>query len=58
MFFKHRYLTQPSVTPLDIVVQAPDDLCKVLKILPPVKGEMRTDAGLLVNLFKQMGGSD
>ena len=29
VFFKHKYLTQPSVAPLDAVVQTSDDLCNV-----------------------------
>ena len=58
MFFKHKYLTQPSVTPLDAVVQASDDLCKLLKGLPPVKGEMRTAVDLLMDIFRQVDSSE
>ena len=27
IFFKHKYLTQPSITPLDVIVQATGNLC-------------------------------
>ena len=57
MFFKHKYLTQPSVTPLDAVVQASDDFFNVLKGLAPVKGENRTAADLLVDTFRQVDSS-
>ena len=48
VFFKHKYLTQPSVTPLDVVVQATDDLGTVLKGRSPVKGAMRTAVELFL----------
>ena len=51
VFFKHKYLTQPSVTPLDAVVQATDDLCTVLKGRSPVKGAMRTAVELLMDIY-------
>ena len=54
MFFKHKYLTQPSVTPLDAIVQASDDLCSVLKGRPAVKGDMRTAVELLMDIFRQV----
>ena len=40
IFFKHKYLTQPSVTTTDAVLRSSDDLCQILKGLPPVKGDV------------------
>ena len=54
VFFKYKYLTQPSVTPLDAIVQASDDLCSVLKGRPSVKGNMRTAVELLMEIFRQV----
>ena len=47
-----------AVTPLDAVVQASDDLCDLLKGLPPVKDEMRTAVELLMDIFRQVDSSE
>ena len=52
VFFKHNCLTEPSVTILDAVVQATDDLCTVLKGRLPVKGAMQSAVELLMDVFK------
>ena len=58
MFFKHKYLTQPSVTPIDAVFRASEDLCQILKGLPPVKGDTRTAVDMLMDIFKNVGPKD
>ena len=52
MFFKHKYLTQPSVTPLDAIVLTTDDLCTVLKGRSPVKGAIQNAVELLMDIYK------
>jgi hypothetical protein len=54
MFFKHKYLTQPSVTPLNAIVQATDDFCTVLKGWLPVKSAMRSAVELLMDIYKRI----
>ena len=58
MFFKHKYLTQPSVTPLDAVLRASDDLCDVLRGTTPVKGQVWTAVDMLMDIFKNVGKKD
>ena len=58
MFFKHKHLTQPYVTPIDAVLRASDNLCQILKGLPPVKGKTRTAVDMLMNIFKNVGAKD
>ncbi len=38
VFFKHRYLTQPTVTPVDLIVKALEDLTQALKGRRNMKG--------------------
>jgi hypothetical protein len=58
LFFKHKYLTQPSVTAADAIVLASEDLCQVLKDLPPAEGEKRTAVELLMEIFKGVGDKE
>ena len=59
VFFKHKYITQPTVTPADTIVKALDDLMHTLKGRRNVKGEAQMDAlekinKLLNNIPKQL----
>jgi hypothetical protein len=56
IFFKHKYLTQPSVTPQDAIVGASDNLCGVLRGKPSAKNEVRTDVDMLMEVFKNVSG--
>ena len=42
VFFKHKYLTQPTVTNSDVILQTGDDLCQALKGVIPKNGVTRT----------------
>ena len=50
-FFKHKYLTQPSVTSLDETMQATVNRCTVLKGRSPVKGTMQNTVELLMDIY-------
>ena len=52
VFFRHKYLTQPIVTPTDAILRATEDLCKILQNKEPVKGEARAAIDMLVDIFK------
>jgi len=59
VFFKHKYITQPTVTPADTIVKALDDLTHSLKGRRNVKGEVQMDTlekidELLNNIPKQL----
>ena len=54
-FFRHMYLTQPSVTPIDAVLHASTDVCQILKGVPPAKGDTRTDVNMLMEIFRDVG---
>ena len=58
MFFKHKYLTQPSITPIDTVLRTPDDLYQILKGLPHVKSSTRTAMDMSMDIFKNVGTED
>ena len=58
MFFKHKYLTQPSVMPIDAVLRASDNVCQILKDLPPIKGDTRTAVDMLMGIFNNAGARD
>jgi hypothetical protein len=44
VFFKHKYITQPTVTPADTIVKALDNLMHALKGRRNVKGEAQIEA--------------
>ena len=59
VFFKHKYITQPTVTPADTIVKALDDLTHALKGRRNVKDKAQMEAvkkneELLNNLPKQL----
>ena len=54
VFFKHKYITQPALTPTDTILRASDDLAQILKGVLPVKGDTRTTVDLLMEIFKNV----
>ena len=59
VFFKHKYITKPTVTPVDTIIKALDDLMHALKRRRNVKGETQMEAlekidELLYNIPKQL----
>ncbi len=52
VFFKHKYLTMPTLTAADAIIQAADNLTEALTgVIPPPN--MTTDAiDQLINIFK------
>jgi hypothetical protein len=59
VFFKHKYITQPTVMPADTIVKALVDLMHALKGRRNVKGEVQIEAleridELLNNIPKQL----
>ena len=55
VFFKHRYLMQPAMTQSDAILRASDNLCQVVKGLPPVKGDTRKAVDILMDIFRNHG---
>ena len=58
VFFKHKYITQPALTPTDAILRASDDLGQILKGVLPVKGDTRTAVDLLVEIFTTIAKKD
>ncbi len=63
VFFKHKYITQPTVTPADIIVKALDDLTQALKGRRNVSCAVEIEAlekidELLNNIPKQVAPVD
>ena len=55
VFFKHKYLTQPSLTESDALLRASDELCTALKeTVTPVKGDTRLAVDMLMDIFKNV----
>ena len=55
VFFKHKYLTQPSVTESDALLRASDELCAALRdTVAPVKGDTRRAVDMLMDIFKNV----
>ena len=56
VFFKNKYLTQPLLTPNNALIQATEDLCRILRNEPPIKGETRTAVEMLMDILKGYEG--
>ena len=55
VFFKHKYLTQPSIIESDTLLRASAKLCAVLKDTgTPVKGDTRRTVSMLMDIFKNV----
>ena len=55
VFFKHTYLTQPSTTDTDALIQAADGLCGALQKTKPESKAMKTAVNALINILKRKG---
>ena len=56
VFFQHKYLTQPIITPSDVTLRATQDLCDVLKGKRILKRETKGASDMLVDIFKGYEG--
>ena len=52
VFFKHRYLTQPTITDADAILLASDNLCAAIKGVAPDFGPTKTAIAHLIDIFK------
>jgi len=57
VFFRHKYITQPIITPTDAILRATDDLCDVLRGKAVIKGATRAAIDLLVDILRVTKGS-
>ena len=53
VFFRHKYLTAPQVTPSDALIRASDQMCEALTKADPHSQETRRAIDLLVKIFKR-----
>ena len=53
IFFKHLYLTQPTIKDSDAILRASDNLCQALMKVMPEKGTTRNAIDHLVDIFKE-----
>ena len=52
VFFKHKYLTMPTITTADALIKAADDLSKAVQKIFPQKGSQEA-VEKLMEIFKQ-----
>ena len=57
VFFKHRYLTQPTITDADAILIASDNLCAAIKGVAPDSGPTKAAIVHLINIFKNIDRS-
>ena len=53
VFFKHKYLTMPTITPADALIRAADDLTEALAGVVPPPNMTRDAVDQLMTIFKQ-----
>ena len=53
VLFKHTYLTQPSMTDTDALIQAADGLCGALQKTKPESEAMKTAVNTLMKIFRR-----
>ena len=53
VFFKHKYLTQPTITPNDALLRAGDNLCSALTNAAPGDEKTQRAVDLLVEIFQK-----
>ncbi len=53
VFFKHKYLTMPTITPADALIQANDDLTDAISGVIPLPNMTRDAVDQLMLIFKQ-----
>ena len=52
VFFRHKYITQPTVTASDALLRASEDICDALLKASPKNPKTRSAIDLLVDIFK------
>ena len=52
VFFKHKYITQPTVTATDALLRSSEDICDALLKAPPRNTNTRKAIDLLIEIFK------
>jgi hypothetical protein len=57
VFFKHNYLTMPTLTPSDALIKAVDNLSEAITGAIPVSSIMNDPITQLLNIFKQQANS-
>ena len=58
VFFKHKYLTQPTITATDALLQASNDICNALKNIAPPNDKSKQAIDFLVNIFKGQAATE
>ena len=53
VFFKHKYLTMPTMTPADALIKAADNLNEAIQGVIPEKGQTQEAIKQLMQIFKQ-----
>ena len=56
VFFRHKYITKPAITPTDAILRETDDLCDMLRGKQIVKSATRSAIDMLVDIFKGYKG--
>jgi hypothetical protein len=57
VFFKHKYLTMPTITPADALIRAADDLTEALTGVVPPPNMTRDAVDQLMTIFKQQANN-
>ena len=50
--FKHKYLTQPTITETDALLQAGDDICNAQTNISPATDKTQREIDFLMHIFK------
>ena len=58
VFFKHKYLTQPTITASDALLRAGDNICAALQNVDPKKNSSRIAINFLMDIFKNQANSE
>ena len=57
VFFKHRYLTQPTITDTDAILLASDNLCAAIKGVAPDNSATKAAVAHLIDIFKKQAAA-
>ena len=52
VFLKHKYLTQPTITATDVLMQAGDNICNALANIDPATDKTRREIEFLMDILK------
>ena len=58
VFFKHKYITQPTITTSDALLRASEDVCEALLKSQPSSKKTRTAVDKLIEIFKGKAKSE